>query len=67
MNVELMPAAAGWMELALFCLAVYTGFLRWGYTVAEAGAYGIMTVLMGLSFLFQICFLLGKPHVPSAR
>lgn len=66
MNVELMPAAAGWMELALFCLAATTGFLRWGYTVAEAGAYGIMTVLMGLSFLFQVCFLLGKPHVALA-
>jgi hypothetical protein len=63
MNVELMPAAAGWMELALLCLAAYTMFLRWGYTVAEAGAYAIMTVLMGLSFLFQVCFLLGKPRV----
>ena len=66
MNVELMPAAVGWMELTLFCLAACTSFLRWGYTVAEAGAYGIMTVLMGLSFLFQVCFLLGIPHVALA-
>ena len=63
MHVELMPAAAGWMELGLFCLAAYTGFWRSGYTVAAAGAYAIMTVLMGLSFLFQVCFLLGKPRV----
>jgi hypothetical protein len=66
MHVELMPAAAGWMELALLCLAAYTGFSRWGYTIAAAGAYAIMTVLMGLSFLFQICFLLGKPRVALA-
>jgi hypothetical protein len=63
MNVELLLAAAGWMELALLCFAAYTGFLRWKYTVAEAGAYAIMTVLMGLSFLFQVCFLLGKPRL----
>lgn len=62
MNAELMVAAAGWSELALFCLGAYIGFFRWKYTIAEAGAYSIITVLMGLSFLFQVCFLIGIPR-----
>ena len=32
-----------------------------GNTLAEAGAYAILSALMGLSFVFQLAFLTGTP------
>ncbi len=57
-----MIAAAGvWFELALLCSGGLALFMRWGYTAAEAGIYAVMTVLMSLSLVLQICFLFGIP------
>lgn len=44
----------------LCCGAGITLFRRWEYTLAEAGCYGIMSVLMALSLCLQMGILFGS-------
>ena len=48
-------------ELVILSLGGFVFFRRCGNTVAESGAYGLMTVMMGLSLVFQVCFLVNLP------
>ncbi len=48
-------------ELFILSLSGFLFFRRCGNTVAESSAYGLITTLMGLSFVFQSAFLLRLP------
>lgn len=58
-----------WLSLATICeivfltLAVFLIFRGTQHTVAEAATYAIVIVLMGLSFIFQVVFLVGFPKI----
>jgi hypothetical protein len=48
-------------EMALIAAAGFALLRRRGNTVAEAGAYALVSTLMVLSFLFQLAFVAGVP------
>ncbi|MFZ0613465.1 MAG: glycosyltransferase family 39 protein [Desulfobacterales bacterium] len=48
-------------EVVILTLGGFIFFRRCGNTVAESGTYGLMTVLMGLSLVFQASFLFNLP------
>ncbi|MFZ0241990.1 MAG: glycosyltransferase family 39 protein [Desulfobacterales bacterium] len=48
-------------ELVILSLGGFVFFRRCGNTIAESGAYGLMSVLMGLSLVFQASFIINLP------
>ncbi len=65
MSELLNGESAAWTavaELVILCLASYTFFRRRGNTLSEACAYGLVTTLMTLSFLFQLSFMVRLPN-----
>ncbi len=59
-------AALALAELGLLVTGAYTVFRHRGNTLAEAAAYAVMTTLMGLSLLFQLAFIAGRPWLSPA-
>jgi hypothetical protein len=60
----MVAAAAVWLELALLNLGGLALFLRWGYTLAEAGTYAVISVTLLLSLVLQLGFWSGLSCLP---
>ena len=58
-----LAATAMTAELAALYLGGFAFFRHRGNTLAEAGAYAILSALMGLSFVFQLAFVTGTPQI----
>jgi hypothetical protein len=58
-----LAAVAVWTELSLLCGGALVLFLQWGYTLAEAGIFAIISVLMILSLVLQLCLIAGAAFV----
>ena len=56
-----LAALAALAEVSVFFLAGMVAFRRWGHTLAESASYALISILLTLSFLFQLFFLLKKP------
>ena len=64
--LNILCAAGALAEVGVLVSGAYTFFRLRGNTLAEGAAYAIMTTLMGLSLLFQLSFIAGRPWVSLA-